>query len=165
MTRIIAIDPGVEHTGLVYMDEREIFCCKTLTHRDSIAQDGFTKAGKPRRLVDQRKLAARARSIACAVRDFVAANPHDAVVVEGFQQFTTGNRANADTFKTPYLCGYIARELDGENVIVQTSTEVLRGIDRAATVNAYPGGRGCTNDHVRAAACHGIYYLKGRKNG
>lgn len=163
--RIVAIDPGIESTGLVYMDEREILTCKTIVHRDSVAQDGFTKAGKPRRLVDQRKLEKRARDIAAGVRDFLVMHPHEAVVVEGFVQFTTGNRANADTFKTPYLCGYLARELEGEAVTVQTSADVLRGIDRKAAVDAYPGGRGCTNDHVRAAACHGIYFLKGRSNG
>lgn len=158
--RIIAIDPGTSNTGLVYMDEREIFCSKTITHRDRLFKEAMTKAGKPSREIDQDKLLNRARSIAVAIRDFCLNNPHEAVVIEGFQTFAHGTRQNSTTFQTPYLCGYLERELEGENIVIQTSSDVLKGIDRDAVARSFPGGIGCTSEHTRAAACHGIHYLK-----
>lgn len=157
--RIVCIDPGTSNTGLVYMDEREIFCSKTITHKDRLFKDQLTKAGKPSREVDQTKLLYRARSIYIAIRDFLLANPHEAVVIEGFQTFSGSARTNAYTFQTPYLCGYLEKALEDENVIIQTSTDVLKGIDPREVVRAFPGGLGCTSEHTRAAACHGLYYL------
>lgn len=155
--RLVCIDPGTSNTGLVYMDEHEIFCSKTITHKDRLFKDALTKAGKPSREVDQEKLMRRARSIAIAIRDFCLMHPHDVVVIEGFHTFS--NRQNSYTFETPYLCGYLERELDGENIAIQTSAEALRNIDKAY-IKQFPGGAGCTSEHTRAAACHGLYYLR-----
>ena len=160
MTAIIAIDPGTSNTGLVYMDERQIYTCRTITHRDGVFKDAITKTGRKSREIDQYKLRARCRAIANCIRDFCLMNPHDAIVIEGFQGWAHGGRANSNTPQTPYLCGYLMRELEGENVIIQTSTEALRNIDKQALCSSYPGGGGCTNDHVRAAACHGIYFFR-----
>ena len=165
--RIVCIDPGTSNTGLVYMDGGEIYAAKTITHKDRLFKDAVTKSGKPSREIDQTKLLYRSRSIYIAIRDFLLSNPHDAVVIEGFQTFTGSGRINAYTFQTPYLCGYLNKALEGEQLIIQTSTDVLKGVDVRATAEAYPGGFRCTSEHTRAAACHGIYYLRNysRKRG
>ena len=160
--RIVAIDPGTSNTGLVYMDEREILAARTITHKDRLFKEQLTKAGKPSREIDQTKLLKRARSIYIAIRDFMLNHPHEAVVIEGFQTFAGSNRGNAYTFQTPYLSGYLKKAFEGEELTIQTSNEVLKGIDKDAVALAYPGGCLCTTDHTRAAACHGIYFLRMR---
>ena len=152
---IIAIDPGTSNTGLVYMDERRIICCKSLTFKDSIK-------------CDQQLLRARAQNISRIIRDFISDKPHDAIVIEGFVNF--GSRSNAYTFQTPYLCGYLHAELSNENIVVQTSTKVLPkkkgGNDKelmARGVAVWTDCEKCTNDHLRSAAAHGIYYYRSKQ--
>ena len=60
----------------------------------------------------------------------------------------------------------------GEEIAIQTSRQVLNPKSRgnvaelrtlmARGANPYPGCEHCTNDHLRAAACHGAYYLARR---
>lgn len=157
---IVCIDPGTTNTGLVYMDEKQIYCSRTITHRDRMFRDQLTKAGKPSREIDQEKLLKRARSIYIAIRDFLLEHPHDVVIIEGFQTFTGSKRQSAYTFQTPYLCGYLEKALEDENVVIQTSKDVLSGIDKDAVARSFPGGMGCTSEHTRAAACHGIYFFE-----
>ena len=62
--------------------------------------------------------------------------------------------------------------LRGEEIAIQTSRQVLNPKSRgnvaelrtlrARGANPYPGCEHCTNDHLRAAACHGAYYLARR---
>lgn len=152
---VIAIDPGTSNTGVVYMSERGVMCAKTIHFKQSIKQD-------------QDALLARAKEIARQLSDFIADKPHDAIVIEGFA--FVGLKSGSNTYQTPYICGYLNRLLDGENVVIQTSKQVLnprtRGNmsqvkdDLARGYEAVPGARHLTNDHLRSAAVHGWYYLK-----
>lgn len=150
---IIAIDPGTTHTGLVHMDENRIIAAKTLA---------FSKPVK----VDQDALRERADEIASFVRAWIKEREFDAIVIEGFISFAS--RASAFVFQTPYLCGYLHAALRGNNIVIQTSTEVLNEKRRGSVAHlkeamakgedVWPGCEECTNDHLRSAACHGIYY-------
>lgn len=158
MHRIIAIDPGTANTGLVYMDESRVLCVKTLTHVETVKQD-------------QDALMRRAETIAAAVDDWMADKPHEAVVIEGFMTYT--GIGGGYVFQTPYLCGYIHAVLANENLIIQTSRQVLnprtKGNCRAvkdavaAGREVMPGALMCKNDHLRSALAHGVYYLTGCK--
>jgi hypothetical protein len=115
----------------------------------------------------QRPLADRCAEVWARTELFLLEHPHDAVVLEGFVTFTSPKRANAYIHQTPYLVGYLAKAMDEENLVFQTSTEVFRPIgrdpDKRESV-AYYAPRGAlgldmlTNEHLRAAACHGWYY-------
>ncbi len=153
--RVVAIDPGTSNTGIVYMDERRIICAKTLRYKETVK-------------ADQDALRERAENIARQIGAWVADKPHDAIVMEGFVGGYRG-RQGGYTFQTPYLCGYLHAALASERIAIQTSRQVLnpRSKGNAAELRALmergtapiPGCDRLTNDHLRAAACHGAYYL------
>lgn len=150
---IIAIDPGTQNTGLVYMDEQRIIDAETIHYKDSVKGD-------------QVKLLQRAHEITTRIAEWMAPRNHDAVIIEGFINYS--GRQGGYTFQTPYLCGYIHAALAGEYFIIQTSRQVLNTHTRgnvAAYKEAIAQGHDVwgdcsvlTNDHVRSAAAHGIYY-------
>ena len=150
---IIAIDPGTSNTGIVYMDERRIICCKTIAYKGTVK-------------IDQAALKERAENIAKQVIDFAADKPHECIVIEGFVPYQ--ERQSAYTFQTPYLCGFLHSALKGENIVIQTSDRVLnpkrrgnlRHLKDQMTLGYQVWGDSdkCTNDHLRSAAVHGIYY-------
>ncbi len=152
---IIACDPGTANTGLVWMERGRI--------ADALTVRFGGKVG-----ADQRALMERARAIAARVADWAAGRPHDAFVIEGFVGYP--GRQGGYTYQTPYLCGYLHRALEGERIAVQTSRQVLnprtRGnvarlkADMAAGAFPWEGAGLLTNDHLRSAACHGVYYLE-----
>ena len=155
---IIAIDPGTAHTGLVYMDEHRIICCKT------IAFKGAVKA-------DQDALKERAQAIARQIIDFAADKPHECIVMEGFMGYT--GKQGGYSFQTPYLCGYLHSALEGERIVIQTSRKVLNPRTRGnlahfktQMANGYEVWKDCakcSNDHLRSAAVHGIYYYQRKR--
>lgn len=152
---IIAIDPGTSNTGIVYMDERRIICCKSLTYKEAVK-------------IDQAALMERAENIARQIIDFAADKPHECIVIEGF--VTYQERQSAYTFQTPYLCGFLHAALKGENVVIQTSDKVLNPNRRgnlshlkkqmAKGYEVWGDSAKCSNDHLRSAAVHGIYYYR-----
>lgn len=153
--RIVAVDPGTAHTGAVYMDERRIICAKTIAYKSTVK-------------ADQRALMERAGAIAKQLAEWMADKPHERLVMEGFVGYP--GRQGGYTYQTPYLCGYLHAALSGESIAVQTSRQVLNPRTRGNVAwmrNAmaegrepYPGCAKLTNEHLRSAACHGIYYLR-----
>ena len=157
--RIVAIDPGTSNTGLVYMDETRILDAETLKYKEPVKADQF-------------RLMQRAHDITVAIYDWMAPRKHGAVVIEGFVTFH--GRQSGYTFQTPYLCGYIHAALATEHFVIQTARQVLNRHMRgnvAAYKAAMEQGRDVwgdcsklTNDHVRSAACHGIYYFNHKED-
>ncbi len=162
---IVCIDPGTHNTGLVYMSEFSLIACETIRGK----KVGF----------DQYELVERAGEITRKVLAWIAGRPHDAVVLEGFVGYA--GMQGGYTYQTPLLVGYLVRALQqaGEEIVLQTSRQVLNPRSKGAVVtmadkqsgdakvNALArsewGGVGMlTNDHVRAAALHGIYYYANR---
>ena len=157
--RVIAIDPCMRFTGVVYMDERRVICCKTIRFLDPLRQD-------------QESMRIRAHSIASQIKNWIADKPYDAIVIEGFNY--QKRHINASIFQTPYLCGFLASEFGDVNLTMQTSSQVLntnaprnvayikRALDRGYEIMLSDAQRLCTNDHLRSACAHGFYYLKNR---
>lgn len=155
---IIAIDPGTAHTGIVYMDSRRVISAKTIAYRRTVRDD-------------QSALMERAANIARQIDEWAADKPHDAMVIEGFVGYP--GRQGGYTFQTPYLCGYLHAALSDENIVIQTSRQVLNPRSRGNTaeykalmergMSPLPGCELCTNDHLRSAACHGIYYYSRKR--
>ena len=152
--RIVCIDPGTSNTGLVYMDGRKVVDVATLRFRHVIR-------------ADQDALRERAAEISLLVRSWLAERPHEKVVMEGFVSYA--GKGGGYVFQTPYLVGYLHADLAGEDIAIQTSRQVLNPHTRGNVAHIrdamecggapFPGSKLCTNDHLRAAACHGIYYL------
>ena len=151
---VVAIDPGTANTGLVLMDECTVYEAETVHIAGKVADD-------------QAALSERCARIWERVSAFLD-HQHDAVVIEGFIAFT--GRQGGYTYHTPFLVGYLVSKLDGERVIIQTSRQVLNArtpgnvayLKRWLTEGRGLGGSWMlTNDHLRSAACHGFYYLKG----
>lgn len=160
---VIAIDPGMANTGVVYMSELSVVCYKTIS-------------GKPV-YTDQYELLERQGCIARQILAFIADKPHEAIVMEGFVNFH--GKQNGYTFQTPQLVGYLQRAFEhaGENIVMQTSDKVLNPRAKGAMVCYEDSANGknlakqsalkrsgwrnvdsLPNDHTRAAALHGIYY-------
>ena len=152
---IVACDPGTANTGLVWMERGRIADALTVRMKGSVGMDQYA-------------LMERARGIAGAMAAWMADRPHDALVVEGFVGYA--GMQGGYTYQTPYLCGYLHKAFEGERIVVQTSRQVLnprtRGnvaalkSDMAAGAFAWEGAGLLTNDHLRSAACHGVYYLE-----
>ncbi len=141
---IIAIDPGTAHTGIVYMDERRIICCKTIAYKSTVKQDQYA-------------LKARAEAIAAQLSDWMADKPHECIVMEGFLGYT--GKQGGYAFQTPYLCGYLHAALSGEEIVIQTSRQVLNPKTPGNVANLKSTTfAGLRNDHLRSAACHGAYF-------
>ena len=160
---VVAIDPGMANTGVVYASELSVICWKTIS-------------GKPV-YTDQYELLERQGSIARQILAFIADKPHEAVVMEGFVNFH--GKQNGYTFQTPQLVGYLQRALEhaGENVVMQTSDKVLNPRAKGSMVSyddsvngrnlakqsalkrsGWRGVENLPNDHTRAAMLHACYY-------
>lgn len=168
---IVAIDPGTSHTGVVYMDERRII-------------DAITLPGKrvPTIGRNQQLLHERSFRIARGISAYIADKEREAVVIESFAAWD--HNQGQTSHQTPILVGHIMQELAGENLVIQTS-EVLRPqkgsafdvaglLEEAKRMKKSGASRTeikrwlvesklrdadrCKNDHMRSAACHGIYY-------
>lgn len=162
---IVCIDPGTSNTGLVYMSPFSVLCCNTI-HGKAV---GF----------DQDELRERAGEIARRVLAWIADKPHDCIVIEGYVTF--GKNMGQYTYQTPYLIGYLHRALEaaGERIVIQTSRQVLNHRTKGSVVSKadydseydtkasalYRSGwkdvDKCCNEHLRAAALHGVYYYLG----
>ena len=177
MKRVLAIDPGTRKTGVALLDEHGVSCAATLRFPDACGEDVYS-------------LVARVAEIGDRLMDLLTAWGHDVVVVEAFTTFAGSQaRANAWTWQTPHLVGYLQHFLETEDagtpVIWQTSSQVYRfgsglyGLmrlpkgygakgmapkARVAIMEKFPGGDKCRSDDTRSAACHGIYYLKSTEN-
>lgn len=158
---IVCIDPGMRHTGLVHMDGWHVLDARTIAFAKGVGQDNALARD-------------RAGEIASEVAAWLESRPHECVVMEGFTGFS-GRRSGVYAWQTPFLVGYLLRELRAERVEIQTSRQVLnpRSTGNVARyVNALAEGRDpfesggtlITNEHLRSAAAHGIYhYQKGGK--
>lgn|GEM_PF-1852658 len=162
MRNIVCVDPGTSNSGYVYMSPYHVLCCKTF-HGPAVK-------------FDQYELKERAGEVARSLLAWIADKPHEAIVIEGFVGFS--KRQSSYSYQTPYLIGYLHRALEqaGEEVVIQTSREVLNPRSKGSVVSQGDkdgpcdakeaalarSGWGdvskCTNDHLRAAALHGIYY-------
>lgn len=160
---IIAVDPGTSNTGLVYMDERRVIDVRTLHY--------------PKLGFDQAALLERALTIWRQLEFWSFDKPHEIVVMEGFIGYP--GMQGGYTYQTPYLCGYLQRALQesGEPFAVQTSRQVLNRKTEGNVrhvLNAMLAGEEvwgdcskCTNEHLRSALMHGIYYYEqeDKRNG
>ena len=178
MLRVLAIDPGTRKTGVCLLDEYGISCAATLRFPDACGEDVYS-------------LVARVAEIGDRLYDLLTAWEHDVVVVEAFTTFAgSQTRANAWTWQTPHLVGYLQHFLETEDgdkpVIWQTSSQVYRfgsGLygmyrlpkgygaagmapkARVAILERVNGGDKCRSDDTRSAACHGLYYLRKLQEG
>lgn len=156
---IVAVDPGCLHTGIVYMDERRVIDSRTI---------GFPKGVRG----DNDLLDERCESIWRQLERFLAEHPHSMVVLEGYQQ--QGCRGHMSmSHQTPWLVGSLTAHLHkaGEPFTIQLSAKVLnpraRGNCAWAVDEALQGrevlqgcGRLVTNEHLRSAFAHGLWFYQ-----
>lgn len=158
MPAIVAVDPGSLHTGVVYMDSRRVIDVATIAYPKSVKGDNG--------LLDE-----RCEAIWRRLWSFLADHPHDLVVIEGYQQ--QGGRGHLSmSHQTPWLVGSLTAHLhrEGEHVSIQTSAQVLnpRARSNCAWVqdavrdgrDVFSGAEKCTNEHLRSALAHGVYWMQ-----
>ena len=159
--QIIAIDPGTTHTGMVYMTTQGSVL--------DVDTANFYKALN----TDNEALIIRCTLIWLRISAFLESHPHSMVVIEGYKPYGGMRVARATSHQTPWLIGHITACLGaaGEPFTVQLSDAVLR---------KNRGGMGCvleglkdgsvkfngsnllSNEHLRTAAMHGLYYVRNR---
>lgn len=158
---IVAVDPGCLHTGVVYMDPRRVIDARTFAWPKGCKGDND--------LLDE-----RCEDVWRQLEFFLAAHPHDMVVVEGYQQ--QGGRGHVSmSHQTPWLVGSLTAHLHQarEPFSIQLSAAVLNPRARgnaAWAVDAVKDGRevvqGCqrlvTNEHLRSAFAHGLWFYQHR---
>lgn len=160
MPRIVAIDPGATNTGIVYMDEHRVIDVRTVRYPKSCG-------------IDNDLLDKRCRNIWIQLEQFLVLHSHDLVVIEGFVPYPGMHIAKSTSHQTPWLVGYLLRGLEasGETPVIQTSKQVLNPRIKGNLSNqkdlletrrfVYEGQKLLTNDHLRCAFLHGLYYLIG----
>lgn len=160
MPSIVAIDPGTTNTGIVYMNEHRVIDVKTIHYPKSCG-------------IDNNLLDARCQSIWRQLEQFLVMHGHDAVVIEGFVPYPGMRVAKSTSHQTPWLVGYLLRGLEaaGADPIIQTSKQVLNPRSKGNLSYqkdlleqrrfVYEGQKLLTNDHLRCAFLHGLYYLIG----
>lgn len=161
MPRIVAIDPGATNTGIVYMDEHRVIDVKTIHYPKSCG-------------IDNNLLDSRCQNIWRQLEQFLVMHCQDAVVIEGYIPYVTNRGASrATSHQTPWLVGYLLRGLEGIDIVpvIQTSKQVLNPRTKGNLSNqkdlleqrryVYEGQKLLTNDHLRCAFLHGLYYLVG----
>lgn len=160
MPSIVAIDPGTTNTGIVYMNEHRVIDVKTIHYPKSCGVDNY--------LLDS-----RCQNIWRQLEQFLVMHGHSVVVIEGFIPYVGMRNAKSTSHQTPWLVGYLLRGLEaaGEVPVIQTSKQVLNPRTKGNLSNqkdlletrrfVYEGQKLLTNDHLRCAFLHGLYYLIG----
>ena len=160
MPSIVAIDPGTTNTGIVYMDEHRVIDIKTIHYPKSCG-------------IDNNLLDSRCKNIWRQLEQFLVMHSHEVVVIEGFIPYPGMRAAKSTSHQTPWLVGYLLRGLEaaGEEPVIQTSKQVLNPRTKGNLSNqkdlleqrrfVYEGQKLLTNDHLRCAFLHGLYYLIG----
>ncbi len=165
MIRVLAIDPGTTYTGVALVDERGVSCCQTIKFLQPCG-------------LDNAAIFDRAEQIAERLAPILATWKHDVVVMEGWKYYGSIANENSAT-QTPILVGWLARELRGENLHPQSSSQVFNkkdpgniyrpfGIDLdkpnekrlADLMRKIPDGEKAKDEHQRSAVAHAVYYIR-----
>lgn len=156
---VVAVDPGTVHTGVVHMDARRVLGVETIAHPRPVKGDNA--------LLDERCEAVWRR-----LRAFLADHPHDLVVIEGYQQ-QGGRGRMAMSHQTPWLVGSLTAHMHGAGELfeIQLSSRVLNPSARGNVAwcldtlkerrETYGGQELLTNEHLRSAFAHGLYWMQG----
>lgn len=162
MSLILAIDPGLANTGVVLLGKQMIYAAATLkTSRDHSVPE-FEDA------------VSRSDDLAQQLRRFMALHAPAGVsvaVVESYRDFGGGHKRGVKgRWTTPLAIGLLIPDIRllSDEIVFQDPAEVMcAGRDYIALWKArksvWPGDRNLTNEHLRSAAAHGIYYLGGRR--
>ena len=171
MLRVLAIDPGMRHTGVALVDERGVSCACTLAYTKPVH-------------TDRALMRARCDDICGRLDLLLATWTHDVVVLETFDiRSDVKSNATAAT-QGIYLEGWLTHflvEERGELVHLQTPMETfsprldysiywylgankLHGLEKEEELRRLaalmPGGDKChgERDQIQAAA-HGLKYI------
>lgn len=171
MLRVLAIDPGMKHTGVALVDERGVSCATTLAYKAPVG-------------TDRDKMRERTEDICAKLDELLTAWKHDIVVMEQFDLFSEGkSNATAVTqgiFLEGWLTCFLAVDR-GEELHKQVPAAVFspfldfsiywylgankpKGLVKEEELRRLaelmPGGENChgARDQIQAAA-HGLKYI------
>lgn len=159
--RVIALDPGLANTGAVFSDHGEIVRAETWT-----TPSGGSHA------VDFADCLKRVRVLEAALRAALFNFRPDVVVIESYRDFGGGHKREvANRWTTPLLLGYFLAFLLGCGVTVvfqdpatvMAATASTRTLWKSKGTGIIHGEKMLTNDHLRSAGGHLLYYLGRRK--
>ena len=152
MTIIAAVDPGLANTGIVVMDKDRVYATTTLH-----------SVGKTNSWEETRS---RAQKMAVDIVSFIRASEAEHAIVESFEQ-QSYKGVTKKSWATVLVLAYLDVALSGA-AVWQTPSEALKDTkdyrdlwkacgDKGAGILL--GDKAITNEHLRSAASHGIYYL------
>lgn len=160
--RVLAVDPGLANTGLVYFESRHIAAAETIR----------TRSDGPR--PDWARVVERGQEIAHGIREVAdRLGPVDVVVCESYRDIPGRLRTVANRWTTPLVIGLVIPTLIdlAPALVWQDPERVMRAYAGAVRIwesgicGVVPGDRALTNEHLRSAAAHGLHYLDNARLG
>ena len=156
--RLLAIDPGLANTGLVAFVDGKIVEARTIRTTGNAKHDAYEAT------------IARVEDIEAQVADFARLFAPDVTAIESYVDLPSwgDNKRNATLrWTTPLVVYAVARVAVGQ-VVWQTSAVVLTQYAEylkrwQAGFSFVPGDELLTNEHTRAAACHGLHAIASAK--
>lgn len=157
---ILAIDPGLANTGIVLLDDSAILDAWTLRTKRDPAVPEFEDA------------VCRSQTIARGLRQIAAAHLPEGVpvaVVESYKDIPGHLRGARRRWTTPLCIGILIPAIcEIAEALVWQDPETVMCASKAhlgywaAKKSIHPGDERLTNEHLRSAGAHGLYY-QGRR--
>lgn len=159
--RLLCVDPGLASTALVLFDRGRISAAHTLTTPSEGPRPKFAACVK------------RAEDLSRALLEAGMAMEPDIVVVELYRDIPGALRNASNRWATPLTIGLLIPTLralteDGSIVwqdpeLVMTRYAGYKLAWKAGTRGICRGDELLRNDHLRAAAAHGLFYIDTHK--
>lgn len=159
MSRLLAIDPGLANTGVVLFVDGAVHAVQTIRTEGDGHKTDFCKALE------------RASSIAADLSLAIERARPDEIVCELYRDIPGALRRAANRWTTPLVIGYLHAAVfedwrvsgipthyqDPETVMTLYRDHVRMW--EAKRRGLVAGDQYLTNEHLRSAACHGLYRI------
>lgn len=154
--RLLCIDPGLANTGLVMFDGKRIAAVKTLTSKATSTRPDFASCIVRSEII--------AHDIAAWVEH--VGRP-DVIVAELYRDIPGALRKASNRWTTPLAIGVMAPTLRtlADDLVWQDPERVMTAYAQAKRLwslgqtGIVAGDVSLRNEHLRSAACHGLYYM------
>jgi hypothetical protein len=158
--RLLAVDPGLANTGLVMFEGKRIVGVRTVRTKATTTRPDFATC-----LIRSQEIA---REIASWCE--LMGRP-DVIVAETYRDIPGTLRQVANRWTTPLTIGVMYPTLTtlSDEIVWQDPERVMTAYARVkrlwalGTSGVCVGDASLRNDHVRSAACHGLFYLDTHK--
>lgn len=162
---VVGIDVGLAKTAIVVLQDGRFVYAGTITTKSASRRPTF--AGVMKRGHDVAQRAFGFLAIKYTSRDMIVAiEGYEDIGGATYKRSKTSNALVPNRWTTPVVCALIGERLEREGfTVVWQSPSVVMSAYRqqkafwgAKKRGLVPGDELLTNDHLRSAACHALYY-------